>query len=115
MAVTREYFSGGANGAPIKIAATATPGTAIHTSHATAEDEIWLWASNSSGTAATLTIEFGGTTDPDNLVPKAMSIPANSPPICILQGQTLSNSKTIAAFSGTANVLIVTGYVNRIS
>ncbi|HEY1191392.1 MAG TPA: hypothetical protein VGE74_27405, partial [Gemmata sp.] len=80
---SREKLSGSTNGKPIKVAATATAGTTIHTaqSGATGWDEIYCWVTNTSASAVNLTIEFGGTTDPDNLIVKQLSIPANSPPI----------------------------------
>jgi hypothetical protein len=116
MATTsRELLSGSTDGAPIKIAATATPGTLLHTAHATSKDEIWIWINNTSGVAVNLTVEFGGTTDPDHLVPKTASIPANSVRTIVLDGATLTNSKAVRAFAQTANVLLATGHINRIA
>lgn len=114
---TREKLSGSTNGKSVKVAATATAGTTFHTAvtGTTSWDEIYAWVSNTSGSPVNLTIEFGGTTDPDNLVVKTLSIPANSPPIPILTGQMLQNGLVAAAFASVANVLLVTGYVNRIN
>ena len=114
---SRQLLSGSTNGKPIIVTATATAGTTIHTAIAgTASfDEIYVWVSNVTSAAATLTIEFGGVTDPGNLIVKAVSIPANSPPIPIITGQVLQNGLVIGAFSGTASALNITGYVNRIS
>jgi len=113
---SRQLLSGSTNGKPIKVVATATAGTTIHTavSGTSGFDEVYAWVTNTSGAAVTLTIEFGGTTDPDQLIVKALSIPANSPPIPILTGQVLQNGLTIGAFAGSANVLLISGYVNRI-
>lgn len=113
---SRQLLSASTNGKPIKIAATATAGTTIHTAVAgtSSYDEIYLWITNTSAAAVTLTIEYGGVTDPDNLIVKALSIPANSPPIPILTGQVLHNAQVLAAFASSANVLLATGYVNRI-
>lgn len=109
-------LSGSTSGRPIPVAATATPGTTIHTavSGAGSFDEIYLWASNVTGAAATLTIEFGGVTDPGDHMVKAYSIPANSPPIPIATGQCLNGGLLVKAFSGTANAINITGYVNAI-
>ena len=43
---SRVLLSGGTSGAPIPVAATATPGTLIHTAvaGATSFDEVYLWA-----------------------------------------------------------------------
>jgi hypothetical protein len=114
---SRILLSGSTNGRAIPVAATATPGTAVHTavSGTAAYDELYLWASNVTGTTATLTIEWGGVTDPGDHVVKAISIPANSPPIPIVTGQVLNNALLVKAFSGTASAINLTGFVNRIS
>lgn len=114
---SRVLLSGSTNGRVIPVAAAATPGTLIHTAVAGAAsfDEVYLWASNVTGAAATLTIEWGGVTDPGDHVVKAVSIPANSPPIPIVTGQVLNNSLVVRAFSGTASAINLGGYVNRIA
>ena len=45
---SKQLLSGGTNGKNIKVAATATAGTTIHTANAgtTDIDEIWLYACN---------------------------------------------------------------------
>ena len=65
---TKEIFSGSTNGRNIKVVATATAGTLIHTANSTAKDEIWLYACNTDTIARKLTIEFGGATSPDDLI-----------------------------------------------
>ena len=113
---TRLLLSGSTNGREIPVAAVATPGTAIHTAvtGTTAFDELYLWASNVTGAVATLTLEWGGVTDPGDHMVKAYSIPANSPPIPIATGQVLNNGLLVKAFSGTASAINISGYVNRI-
>lgn len=113
---SRQLLSGSTNGKAIKVVATATAGTTIHTAIAgtTAYDELYLWVTNTDTSARTLTIEFGGVTDPDCLIVKALSIPASSPPIPILTGQVLQNALVVGAFASAANVLLISGYVNRI-
>ena len=114
--VIRE-FSSGADGVPIKIAATATAGTAIHT--ATSEtadgsyDRVWLWAYNSHTADVQLTVEFGGATDPDNHIVK--TIPFDQGVWLVVPGLILQNSKTVKAFAAIANVIVVSGYVERIT
>ena len=114
---SREILSGSTSGKPIPVAATATPGTLIHTAVAgsTAKDEIWLWASNVTGSAATLTIEWGGVTDPGDHIVKAVSIPANSEPVAVTVGQVLNGGVVVRAFSGTASAINITGFVSRIA
>ena len=114
---SRQLLSGSTNGRAIPVAATATPGTLVHTaiSGTAGFDEVYLWASNATGSTATLTIEWGGVTDPGDHIVKALSIPANSPPIPIVTGQVLQNGLAVRAYSGTASAINLTGYVNRIS
>lgn len=109
-------LSGSTDGDPIKVAATGTPGTTIHTavSGTTSWDEVYLWVTNTDSSARTLTIEWGGTTDPDHLIMKAVSIPANAH-FQIVGGIRLNNGGVIKAFASSANVLLITGNVNRIS
>lgn len=114
---SRQLLSGSTNGRAIPVAAVATPGTTVHQALAGAAgfDEVYLWATNVTGAAATLTIEWGGVTDPGDHLVKSFSIPANSPPIPIVTGQVLQNGLTVRAFSGTASAINLSGYVNRIS
>ena len=114
---TRQLLSGSTNGKPIKVAASATPGTTIHTavSGTSSFDEIYAWVTNTDSADRTLTIEFGGTTDPDNLAAKQVVIPANSALVPLLTGQVLQNSLVCGMFADVANKLTVTGYVNRIA
>lgn len=113
MAFSKELLSGGTNGKNIKVAPTATPGTTVHTAHATAKDEIWLWATNSDTTARKLTIEFGGTSSPDDTI--EITIPPESGPVLVIPGWLLTNSLVVKAFAATANVVLVNGFVNRIT
>jgi hypothetical protein len=114
MTIARQILSGSTNGRGIKVAATATPGTTIHTAHASALDEVWLWAYNSDTVPRALTIEFGGTTSPDDLI--KVTLPAASGGlVTIVPGMVLQNGLTIRAFAAAANVVVVNGYVNAIS
>ena len=93
--------------------ATATAGTTIHTAHATALDEVWLWAVNSDTTARKLTVEWGEATAPDGNI--EVTIPAESGYLLVVPGLILTNSLVVKAFAATANVLLINGYVNRIT
>jgi len=73
---------------------------------------VWLWCVNSSASAVKLTVQFGGTGDPDDSI--EAGIAAESGLFLIVPGLVLSNSKVVRAFAGTANVLAVHGYVNRL-
>ena len=116
---TKELLSGSTQGKAIKVAATASTGTTIHATgtSATIEDEIWLYAYNSSASTVVLTIQFGGTTAVDNDI--KLSIPATSGLTLVIPGLILtgtgSAANTIAAYATTANVVTINGYVNRIA
>lgn len=114
---SKVVLSGSTNGLPIPVAATATAGTLIHTAIAgtTSVDEIWLWVSNVTATPATLTIEWGGVTDPGNHLVKGYVVPNNSEPILIAAGFLLRNTLVVRAFGGTASALNIDGFVNRIT
>ncbi len=109
-------LSGSTDGKAIKVAATASTGTTIHTavSGTTANtfDEIWLWAVNSDTTARKLTIEWGQTTAPDGNIEQ--TIPAESGLFLIVPGLILQNGLVVTAFCATANVVMIHGYVNEI-
>jgi len=116
---TKTLLSGSTQGKAIKVVATASTGTTIHATgtSATNIDEVWLYAYNSSTGPVSLTVQYGGTTAVDNDI--KIDIPATSgltlvAPGLILTG-TGSAANTIAAYAGTANVITISGYVNRIS
>jgi hypothetical protein len=106
-------------GQPILVAATASAGTSVHSTpdSSTVIDEVWLYATNTSSSAVTLTVEYGGTTNPNNRI--ILSIPAQAGLTLVLPGLILSGTGTtprvVRAFASSANVVTVSGYVNRIS
>jgi hypothetical protein len=106
-------LSASTDGKGIKVAATATPGTLLHTAHATSLDEIWLYCVNTSATAVKLTVEYGSATAPDDNI--EVTVPAEAGLLLVLPGILLTNSLTVKAFAGTTNVLVCHGFVNRIA
>ena len=106
-------LSGSTDGRLIKVAATATPGTTIHTAHASDLDEIWIFAVNTSAVDVVLTLEWGGTTNPDDLI--IVTIAAQSGFVLVIPGLILTGSVVLKAFAGTANVINLGGFVNRIT
>ncbi len=105
-------------GLAVKVAATATAGTAIHTASSTATtiDEIWLYAVNTSASAVKLTIEWGETTAPDGNI--ELTVAAESGLVLVAPGLLLQGNatpKVVRAFAATANVITIHGYVNRIT
>ena len=111
---TKLKLSGSTDGKAIKVVQTATAGTTIHTAHATALDEIWLYAHNSSGVAVKLTLEWGEATAPDGNIEINIGVEGTGL-VLVSPGLLLTNSLVVKAFAGTANVITLTGYVNRIA
>lgn len=114
VAITKVLLSGATNGRNVKVVATATAGTLIHTATASANviDELWLWAVNSDTTDRKLTIEFGGVTAPDDLI--EFTVPAEDGLYLMIPGLDLNGGVVVRAFAATANVIMINGYVNRI-
>lgn len=116
---TKTLLSGSTQGKAIKVAATATTGTTIHATGTSSSviDEVWLYAFNSSTGPVSLTVEYGGTTAPDQNI--VLSVPAQSGLTLVVPGLILTGTgtaaNTVSAFAGTANVITISGYVNRIS
>ena len=111
-------LSGSTDGRLIKVAATATAGTTIHTGSSTAStfDELWLYAVNSDTTDRKLTIEWGGTSSPDDLIEQ--TITAESGLLLVVPGLVIKGNATalvVRAFAASANVVMIGGYVNRIT
>ncbi len=110
--VEKRKLFGSTNGRGIKIAATATAGTNIHTA-STDLDEVWLWAYNSDTADVVLTLEWGGVTDPNDHI--VVTIPFDDGLHLIAPGLLLSGSLSVAGFAGTTNVITIHGFVNRIT
>lgn len=119
MALAKVLLSGSTGGKGIKVVATATAGTTIHTTGISASvfDEVWLYAYNDDSSAATLTIEWGGVTDPDNTI--VLTVPAGAGLTLAVPGTVIvgdgAAGRTVAAFASVANKVVIYGYVNRIS
>jgi hypothetical protein len=114
----KTILSGSTDGKAVKVAATATPGTTIHTGSSTAADlhEVWLYAQNTDTTARKLTIEWGGTASPDDLI--ELTVPAESGLVLVAPGLLIKGNATplvIRAFAATADVVTIHGYVNTIT
>jgi len=109
-------LSGSTDGRGIKVAASAIgSGTTIHTAVAsnTLYDLITLYAYNDDTSDRTLTLGWGGTTDPDDLI--IQNIPTQSGLIPITFKALLRNSLVVVAAGSTANVITIHGTVIRAS
>lgn len=108
------FLSESTNGRGIKVVATATPGTTIHTAVAgTAKmDEVYIWAFNTHTADVILTVEFGGVTAPDDLI--EVTLETGSVGLyLVIPGLPLNNTLSIRAFADQANVVMLFGYVLR--
>jgi len=106
------------DGLGILVAATATPGTAIHTASSTATtiDEVWLYAYNNHSASILLTIEYGGVTSPKDVIKQTLTAQNGLVLVCaglLVQGN--ASAKIIRAFAATGNQISIFGYVNRIT
>ena len=116
---TKQILSGSTDGRAIKVAATSSSGTTIHTGSSTATtlDEIWLYAVNTSATAVKLTVQWGGTTATDDDIEVTISPEAGL--VTIVPGLLIKGNASAAlvvrAYAGTANVITIHGFVNRIA
>lgn len=113
--LTKEKLSGSTNGRGIKVGATETPGTVIHTAQAgtTGWDEVWLYAVNSDTVARKLTLEWGGVSSPDDTI--EVTIDPESGLVLVAPGLLIQNGLIVRAFAAAANVVTLHGFVNRIA
>jgi hypothetical protein len=112
----KNKLSGSTDGKGIVVVQTASAGDTIHTAVAgtTANtwDEVWLWAVNSDTSARKLTLQWGGTTSPDNDI--EVTIPPESGLFLVAPGLILDNGAVVKAFCASASKVILYGYVNEI-
>lgn len=118
-AVARIPLSGSTQGRGIKVAATGTPGTQIHATgtSATVLDLVTLYCVNSDTAPRKLTIEYGGVTSPDDTI--ELTIPAEGGLVLVIPQLLLTGTgaaaNNVKAFAATTNVLIIFGYVDRVT
>jgi hypothetical protein len=119
---SKHLLSGSVGGRAINIGdLNTTPFAVVHETGVsdTVLDEIWLYANNTSSTAAKLTLQFGGVTLPNDLI--ELTIDAESGLVLVIPGLILTGDGTtgreVVAFTdiGAGGAINITGYVNRIS
>jgi len=115
---SKSILSGSTDGKQIKVAATATAGTLIHTGSTTPATlhEVWLYAVNTSGSDVKLTIEWGGVGSPDDHI--EYTVKAENGLYLIVPGLLIKGNATalvVRAFAATTNVICISGYVNVIA
>jgi hypothetical protein len=115
---TKKKLSGSTDGLAIKVTGTATGSTVtVHTAVAGTTagvfDEIWLYANNTSTSAVKLTLEWGTATAADGNI--ELTIAAEAGLVLVVPGLILQNAKVVKAFAGTADVILLSGFVNAIA
>ena len=116
---TKQILSGSTDGKAVKVTGTGTAGAVtVHTGSSTATtlDEIWVYANNTSASDVKLTIEWGTATAADGNI--EYTVKAENGLYLIIPGLILKGNATpltVKAFAGTADVILLTGYVNRIT
>lgn len=115
---TKNILSGSTDGKGILVAATASPGTTIHTgpTATTSIDEVWLYAMNTSTSAVKLTVQWGGTTSPNDDI--EVTVQPEAGLVCIAPGLIIKGNATplvVRAFAATTNVITIHGFDNSIT
>jgi hypothetical protein len=115
---TKQELSGSTDGRGIKVTGTATgAAVTVHTAQSGTGDnnydEVFIYANNSSTAAILVTIEFGGTTDPDDLI--EVSVPAQQGLMLIVPGLVLQNSLVVKSWASVANQISLFGFVNKVT
>lgn len=117
MSYTKEVLSGSTHGRGILVAATSSPGTTIHTASTgttnAGEDIITLYAYNGDTANRTLTIQWGGTTSPDDDIKQI--IPPQTGLTLVVADLLLRNTLIIKAWCDVTNKVTIHGTVNRIA
>lgn len=117
---SRQKLSGSTDGRGIKVTAT-TPmgtGTTIHTATASTAlatgDHITLFAYNSDTVDRQLTLGWGGTASPDDLIDVILQ-PKGGGLVLVTADMFLWDGLIVKAAADAANVIMVHGYVNEVS
>ncbi len=117
---SKQLLSESTDGRAKKVVATAigSSPTLIHTgSSSTAVlDEVWIYAQNNHSADVALRIGFGGVTDPDDII--EFTVKTKGGLFLVVPGLLLKGNATpltVRAAAGTANVISLSGYVNRIT
>lgn len=109
---SRQLFSGSTNGKPINIAATASPGTLIHTAHATDKDVVYLELCDYGAVDTICTVEIGTTGSYQTFRVKVLK---DSGPVVAIEKITLTGSQEVRVFCSAANEVVAFGHVDRIT
>jgi hypothetical protein len=114
----KNKLSGSTDGLAVKLTGTNTSAAVtVHTSVAGTTagvfDEIWIYANNTSTSSVKLTIEWGTATAADGNI--EVTILPEAGLVTVVPGLILQNSRVVKAFAATADVILLTGFVNSIT
>ena len=113
--VTTIALSGSTRGRPIQITATSSTGTTLHTATTTAGqiDRVFIYLTNTSSAAVTVTIEFGTTGAGSEM---DVIVPANET-ILAVDGAVIGGAATdtVSAYATTGSVINAFGRVERLT
>lgn len=111
MGPIRTSLSGATQGTGITVASTSGVGETVHVHQASyvgsVLDEIHLFAYNSHTSAVELTLNWGGTTAPDNTI--KVNLQAGTF-LKIIDGLHIGGGLKISAFAGSAQRVVLYGY-----
>ena len=116
---SKVLLSGSTNGRGINITSNTPPGNIVHSTGALSSiiDEVWIYASNSDSVDHNLTIEFGGTISPNDII--KLSVPSQKGLTLITPGLSLTGtgaaSCNVTVYSDVGNTVTIFGHVDRIS
>ena len=107
--ITKQFLDGCPDGKSLKVTGTVLgSANTIHTGHATNKDEVWLYAVNNDTISRELSVFI------DDQETSVVSLPVKQGLLLIIPGLPVSNSQTVKVFAAAANVVFVSGWVNRI-
>ena len=111
---SKRNLSASSYGNNINVNTTSHSTLTIHTTGTGGHmDEIWLYATNHSGSDVKLTTEFGGAGSTEHW--SEVTIGAEAGGVLVVPGLLLQNGLLVKAFAAAANVVMINGFVNRIT
>ena len=115
---TKKKLSNSTDGMAIKVGGPASANSVtVHQAVAGTTvgtfDEIWVYANNTSGASVKLTIEWGTATAADGNI--EVTILPEAGLVTVIPGLILQNAKVVKAFAATADVILLSGFVNAIT
>ena len=114
--IVPQFLSESTSGRQIKVTSTTSSGaTAIHTavSGSDAVDFITIEACNTHSTDVTLTLEWGGTTSPDDHIDLIITRKTGS--VTVVSNRMMNGGLTISAYASVADVITIGGDVRQVT